>query len=156
LENVEQNVIPVGISTPKGGDVTFSATVVPLKGFKFMLEDRELGIFTDLSTDTYTVTIPAGTYGTGRFFITTEKEDDPIEYEELNVRIWSNRHKVFIQGRVSNQAIATVLNLSSQKVLEVNLNNKRLNKFNVPRSLRGIHLVTVIDGNKMKTQKVMF
>ena len=69
LAESEKNIIPVGIDTEKGGEVTFSAYTVPIEDKKFWLEDRVTGIFTNLNTNTYTVTLPAKTYGTGRFFI---------------------------------------------------------------------------------------
>ena len=59
----------MGIDSEKGGEVTFSAFTVPLENYKFWLEDRTAGTFTNLNTNTYTVTLPANTYGTGRFFI---------------------------------------------------------------------------------------
>ena len=69
MTDCDKNIVPVGIDSEKGGEVTFSAYTVPLDNYNFWLEDRNTGIFTDLTGDTYTVTLPANTYGTGRFFI---------------------------------------------------------------------------------------
>ena len=65
----DKNIVAVGIDSEKGGEVTFSAYTVPLANYNFWLEDRKTGIFTDLNSYTYTATLPANTYGTGRFFI---------------------------------------------------------------------------------------
>lgn len=158
MADYEDNVIPVGLWLANGGEVTFSAFIVPLEGYKFMLEDRDTDTFTDLSSDSYTVTLPSETYGTGRFYIHAQKTTgtDPDEYEELDVRIWSFRKRVYILGDVSDQAVASVWNLSGQKIKEVNLRNRTFNKFSVPGITRGLHLIRVIDGNKMKTHKVWF
>ncbi len=71
VSGADKLVVPVGIDSEKGGEVTFSAVTVPLGTYKFWLEDRLTGIFTDLSRSTYKVTLPAKTYGTGRFFLKT-------------------------------------------------------------------------------------
>jgi hypothetical protein len=48
----------VGIDFEKGGEVTFSADVEPLRNFKFILEDRETNTFTELNSAGYTVNLP--------------------------------------------------------------------------------------------------
>lgn len=60
------NIIPVGIDFTSGGELTLGVDV-PFRNYKFWLEDRVTGIFTDLSSDSYRITLPAETYGTGRF-----------------------------------------------------------------------------------------
>ena len=64
-----KNIVPVGVDYYNGGKITFSADIEQLRNYKFWLEDRETGIFTDLGANSYTVTLPSETYGTGRFFV---------------------------------------------------------------------------------------
>ena len=48
LADYDKNIVPVGLDFEKGGEVTFSATIVPIKPFKFYLEDRITGIVTNI------------------------------------------------------------------------------------------------------------
>ena len=115
-------IVPVGIDTEQGGEVTFSAYTVPLGHNKFWLEDRTMGIFTDLNTNTYTVTIPANTYGTGRFFIiasiNTPTSIEKPQADDTDIRVWTSNEKVIIKGEVSDRAICTVYDMRGQKILE--------------------------------------
>jgi len=71
VDDCDKNAVPVGIDSENGGYVTFSAETVPLGSYRYYLEDRLTGAFTELGKDTYSVTLPSKTYGTGRFFVYT-------------------------------------------------------------------------------------
>ena len=83
--------------------MVFSASTVPVGGRRFWLEDRTAGIFTDLSLKSYTVTLPAATYGTGRFFLHASANmptgnDELIPEDDSGLRIWAYDRKVIING----------------------------------------------------------
>jgi hypothetical protein len=161
LTNCEKNIIPVGIDTEKGGEVTFSAYTVPIEDKKFWLEDRTKGIFTDLCTSTYTVNLPAKTYGTGRFFIIASTNaptgiNDLKEEAGLELRIWTAGDKVIIKGIVSDKANCEVYEMSGKKVLEIRLNDGELNSVTMPSNSHGAYLIRVMDGVKVYTRKVVF
>jgi hypothetical protein len=151
-------IIPIGIDSEKGGEVTFSAFTVPLEDNKFWLEDRVTGIFTNLNTDTYTVTVPAKTYGTGRFFIiasanTPTGMEKPQE-EGQGVRIWTSNDQVIIKGEVSDRAICEIYNVNGKKILDKRLSGGELNTIAIPSGLNGVFIVRVTDGVKVATKKV--
>jgi hypothetical protein len=154
-------VVPLGIDSEKGGEVTFSAFTIPLNSGTFFLEDRTLGTFTDLSKDTYTVNLPAKTAGTGRFFIQSSPST-LVYYAPLRggqggaFRIWNVNNRVNIEGAVSNKATGAIYDLLGRKIYEARLNDSNLNTFTVPTAVRGIYLVKVSDGMKTFTQKVVF
>jgi len=153
-------IVPVGIDSEKGGEVTFSAITVPLGNMKFWLEDRLTGTFTDLCASSYTVTLPAKTYGTGRFFlksagsitgIDTPDEDPNQQF----IRIWTSQDKVIIKGVVSESARAEVYDLKGNKILETLLTDEALNSVTLPSGSHGVYLIMVADGVKVYTQKVV-
>ena len=148
----------MGIDSEKGGEVTFSAYTVPIGTYKFWLEDRLTGTFTNLNTNTYTVTLPANTYGTGRFFIiastNTPTGIQQPQAEDTGVRVWMSNDKVIIKGEVSDRAICEVYNLRGQKILETRLADGELNTVSLPTGLKGVYLVRVVDGMKVTTRKV--
>ena len=157
LADYDKNIIPVGIDSEKGGEVTFSAYTVPLGDNKFWLEDRTAGTFTNLNTNTYTVTLPAKTYGTGRFFIiastNTPTGIKPLA-EDTGVRVWTSNDKVIIKGEVSDRAICTIYDMHGEKIVETQLVDGELNTVKLPSVLSGVYLVRVVDGVKVTTRKV--
>jgi hypothetical protein len=158
LTDSEKNIIPVGIDTEKGGEVTFSAYTVPIEDKKFWLEDRVTGTYTNLNTNTYTVTLPAKTYGTGRFFIiastNTPTGIEKPQAEETGVRVWTSNEKLIIQGEVSDRAICEIYDLRGLKILETKLADGELNTVTLPSGLHGVYLVRVVDGVQVTTRKV--
>jgi len=157
VTDCDKNVVPVGIDSEMGGEVTFSAYSVPLANYNFWLEDRKTGIFTDLNSDTYTVTLPANIYGTGRFFIyastniPTAGQKPP---EGTQVRVWAYNDKIIIKGMVSEMAICEVYDLQGQKVLISRLTDGELNIVDLFSISRGLFLVRVVDGMKVYTNKI--
>jgi hypothetical protein len=149
-------VVAVGIDSEEGGEVTFLATTVPLGNNKFWLEDRKTGTFTDLSTRSYTVTLPAKTYGTGRFYLksgTTITDVKPPK-EESGLRIWTSAGKVIIKGDVSEKARCEIYNVNGRKIVDARLTGGELNTIDMPSGSNGVYIVRVTDGMKVTTRKV--
>lgn len=158
VTGAEKLSVPVGIDTEYGGTVTFSAYTVPLGSNKFWLEDRATGVFTDLTTNSYTVTLPAQTYGTGRFFIIASANTPTGVVNppsgDTGVRIWASNGRVIIKGEVSAKARCEVYNVSGSKIIDVQLNGGELNTVDLPSGPRGVYLVRVVDGAKVSRGKV--
>lgn len=152
-------IIDVGIDSENGGEVTFSATTVVPEGYSFILEDYTAGVFTDMTTDTYTVTLPANTYGTGRFFLHTKYDPqtgiDPVDPDQTDVRIWASQRKVIIKGALSQKAIAEVYDLQGHKVCNIRLTGATINTIDLSSSPDGVYIVVVVDGDRIYRQKVI-
>ena len=159
-EVTDKLIVPVGIDTEKGGEVTFSAMTVPLGDKKFWLEDRTTGIYTDLTLKSYTVTLPPATYGTGRFFIIASVNTptgiySPGTEDNSGLRIWSYDGKVIIKGEVGDKAFCEIYDLPGHKILETRLTDRELNTVNMPAGTKGIFIVRVIDGSAVTVRKVV-
>jgi len=78
--NFNELIIPLGCVYKSGGNITFSASYLNLPSYlKPLLEDKELGITTDLSTLNYSVNIPLHADSIGRFFL--HIQDSRILYD---------------------------------------------------------------------------
>ncbi|RPJ55695.1 MAG: T9SS C-terminal target domain-containing protein, partial [Dehalococcoidia bacterium] len=158
LPDGEDDIIAVGVDTKAGGEVTFSADFLNDESYNIILEDRTTGTFTDLSTDTYRITLAAGTYGTGRFFIhtkagtTTGTDPDP---EMLDVRIWSYAKSINIQGVFNSKAKASVFSSQGSMIYDNFLTDNAFNTIDLPTASRGLYIVIVVDGDDVYKQKVM-
>ena len=159
LSNYEENIVPVGIISEKGGHITFSADVIPIDNHKFYLEDRETGIFTDLNKDNYTALLSPKTNGTGRFFIQTSSRrmmrSATGDENVLLLRIWASKKEIHIEGEVSENAVCTVFDIQGRKCKEIKLTDAANNIITLPLSIKGVYVVKVTDGVRVSTQRVM-
>ena len=158
ISRADTIIVPVGIDSEKGGEITFSAFTVLVGSNKFWLEDRTSATFTDLTTKSYRTIIPANTYGTGRFFIhssTNSPTGIQPQSEESWIRIWTYDDKVIIKGNVGERAICEIYNYRGQQVLKTNLTDGELNTVDLYSKLKGVYMVRILDGVKVYTQKVV-
>jgi hypothetical protein len=158
VSGADTTVVPIGIDSEKGGEITFSAVTEQLGSYRFWLEDRAKGIFTNLNANTYTVTLPENTYGTGRFFIIASTNTptglQPPQAEDMGVRIWVSNDKVIIKGEVSEKAICEIYNVNGKKILDTRLTGGELNTISIPSTTKGVYIVRMTDGVKVTTKKV--
>jgi hypothetical protein len=154
---IGETVIPVGVDAGSGGEVTFSAFTVPSGSNRYWLHDKLTGSYTDLTLNSYTVTLPAQTYGTGRFFIiasaSTPTNIKP-EAETEGLRIWNSAGKVVIRGSVSEMAVCEVIDLQGKTVLKTRLADGDLNTVSVPSGMHGVYIVRITDRLKITIRKV--
>jgi hypothetical protein len=157
--DADKIIVPVGIDCEKGGEVTFSAFTILIGTKRFWLEDRITGIFTDLTANSYTVTLPAETYGTGRFYIVASTSTPTAirqpEAEDTGIRIWTSNGKVIIRGQVSDRAVCEIYDLQGRKVTERCLTDSNLNTVDIPSDLHGVCMVKVTDGLEITSGKVV-
>ena len=74
-----EQVIPLGVDLPAGGEITLSLGTNTLPAnVPIMLEDTELETLTDLSEQGYTVTIAPESSPTGRFFLRIATETTSV------------------------------------------------------------------------------
>jgi autotransporter-associated beta strand protein len=157
----DKYIVPVGINTENGGEVTLSADIIPLDGYTFYLEDRLAGTFTDLSEASYSVIVKPATYGTGQFYIhasssiltgiNPEKQiPDPD-----NMKIWVSDETLIIKGNVGSRAFCEVYDLNGRKILTKTLAEGEMNSIAMPSGSKGFFIVRVIDGLNVKTLKAV-
>lgn len=158
LSGMDKTAIPVGIDFEAGGELTFSAVTIPIGSNRYWLEDRQTGTFTDLTTKSYTVTLPAKTYGTGRFYIissaNTPTAIDRSHAADSSLRIWSSGNKLIISGETGIRAVCEIFDINGTLRLKRLLHDNSLNTVDLPQNLSGILLVRVTDGGKVTIRKV--
>ena len=150
--------MPVGVDFAGGGEVTFSAFTIPLEGKKFWLEDRTAKTYTELGTNSYTVTLPSNTYGTGRFFIiastNTPTGIGQPEADDGGLRIWHSGGRVIIQGDVSEGSLCEIYKMNGAKVLAGKLTGGEMNTVDLAPGTNGVIIVRITDGIKVTTRKL--
>jgi len=160
LTDIDSVIVPIGVDTRTGGEITFSAEAITFKSYRYLLEDRQKGIFVDISKRDYKTTLAPETYGTGRFYLHTAYADrrntQPGFTNDASseVRIWAYGNDVIIKGPLSAGARCEIFSLQGQKVLSVILNEEELNTISTTTHMKGTYLVRVTDGIKVHTAKV--
>ncbi|MCF8381528.1 MAG: T9SS type A sorting domain-containing protein [Bacteroidales bacterium] len=151
--------VPIGLDYVDGGYVTFSveSVTVPAEGLA-ILEDRELGVFTDLKASGahYSVVLPANTTGTGRFFLHTfNPQTVDTDMDDLqNITIFAFDKEIIIQGEFSESTNVKVYDLSGRMVLDALLNDNYRNSIDAKGLIEGVYIVHLQVGNQVKTSKL--
>jgi hypothetical protein len=141
-------VIPIGLVSNDAGVVTFTAEIVPLPdGYSAILEDRQLGIFTDLTrlNAKYEVSLPANTSGIGRFYLHTSYSGTGVLEENIhNIITYSVGKEIFIRGRIDESTTAVLHDLYGRNLKNVILDpSDDLNSFRVDGLTPGIYILRV-------------
>ena len=159
VAGAEKLIVPVGVDSEKGGEITFSAYFVPLGDNRFWLEDRLIGIFTDLSVKSYTVPLSAATYGTGRFFLHASANmptgnEELTANDEAGLRIWGYDRKAIIRGEVAEGTVCEIFDTGGRKLLIKRLSGGELNTVDLPEGIHGVIVIRVSDGMKVTTRRL--
>lgn len=160
LSGIDSVIVPIGIDTRTGGEITFSAEALTFKSYRYLLEDRQKGVFIDISRRDYKTTVAPETFGTGRFYLHTAYADrrniqpGSADNESSEVRIWAYGNYVIIKGPLSAGARCEIFTLHGQIVLSAILREEELNTISTTTHLKGTYLVRVTDGIKVYTAKV--
>lgn len=158
LSGADTIMIPLGVDTEKGGEVTFSASAVPAGSRRYWLYDSLSGISTDLTKESYTVPLPGKTYGPGRFWLKSAESVTAINTpgdDGSVVRIWASDDRVIIKGNVGAKANCEVFDLHGLKVADSVLQDGELNFVVMPVGSKGVFVVRLTDGERIYIRKIV-
>ena len=105
-----------------------------------------------------TVTLPAKSYGTGRFYIVASANTPTgveLPEQEAGLRIWSSFGKIIIKGPVTEGSVCELFDMQGNRILETHLTDGDLNTVSLPAGTGGVCLVRVADGVKVTSKKVV-
>jgi len=150
--DLDNLVIPIGLDFANGGIVNFTATDINLPdGAKALLEDRETGRYTDITTGiTYTADIPANYHGEERFFIHMKAGSTGIDEEHIfSLKAFYNgNQEIQIEGSPGTKAIASILNINGKLLGNYQLNGENLNIIPVNNLDKGIYILKIENRKK--------
>jgi hypothetical protein len=150
-------VIPVGVDSKTGGDVVFSVQSLNLPTeCKVILEDKVSKTFTDLSKNTYTVSLQANSSVADRFQIHTSSLTTGINpISGGNLSAFANRNtEIRVNGEVSKNAVATLYDIQGRVVLVKTMEEGISNVIQTPNLKAGIYLLFVKDNQKVQRFKL--
>ena len=152
--------VPVGLNLPQGGNVSFKADGILLpEGIYPILEDRQLKVKTMLKTvaDSYTVSLPGPTYGTGRFFLSFGNLTPAAEVEQPEPRYsaWFANQKIVIYGTVPRKATAILYDLNGRILGQYPLQKENRNEIAAQHLVNGMYILHIQGETGTQVMKVV-
>lgn len=154
--------IPVGMDLEAGGEVTFFTEGVILpEQHQIFLEDRMLGVMTDISSreSSYEILVQEGAVGTERFFLhlrnTTSSRSDNEQFQDPGYYAYYHQQFFTIMGMVEEGALALLYDMGGRNVGTYKLQKGDRHQLPVSMLRNGLYLITVIDGAKRYTLKIV-
>lgn len=152
--------VPVGLNLPQGGNLSFKADGILLpEGIYPILEDRQLKVKTMLKTvaDSYTVSLPGPTYGTGRFFLSFGNLTPAAEVEQPEPRYsaWFANQKIVIYGTVPRKATAILYDLNGRILGQYPLQKENRNEIAAQHLANGMYILHIQGETGTQVMKVV-
>jgi len=160
-ESYNNLIIPVGVDSKDGGEITFSTETANLPAdCKVILEDKTTNTFTSLTDGaTYKTTVAAGSTAVGRFYIRTSGNTTTgtsgVTAQTSSLKAYIANEAIIIEGEVGDQAIATLYNLQGLKVRVNPLQKGSLNTLPCSDLMKGIYLLTIQQNGETATRKLI-
>ena len=145
-------IIPLGLKTEQGKQVTFSIESSTLPDeVQVYLEDRVTNIFTLLNTNDYTFTATTAISGIGRFYLRIGNATlSTPEQESNNLKLFASENTIYINGQLLAETKVSIYDIQGRNVLTSNLNEgTATNKIETINLSSGIYIVKL--DNKMQT-----
>jgi hypothetical protein len=160
-ESDKSLVIPVGLDSQTGGEISFSAEATGLPAnYNLIIEDKLTGSFTPLESGrTYKAAVVAGAKGIGRFYlhagIGAALAPRLLPDGQLNLKAYPANGEIVIEGEVSNQAQAILFDAGGRKLGQFLLQKGNRNTLPAAGLTRGIYMLKVTDGSDRFSAKIV-
>lgn len=146
--NYENMVVPIGINTASGREITFTTVVLNLPAdIKVFLEDRLTNTFTrmDEAKSDYTVTLNETLNGIGRFYLHTTKSALSLEDLILNsVRIYKiDLSTLKITGLPQGKTSFYLYNILGKKMMTTIFTSNGNKEISLSKLASGIYLIKI-------------
>lgn len=151
-------IIPLGLKTAQGSQVTFSIENSTLpEETKVYLEDNLTNTFTLLNTGNYTFTANTSIYGTGRFFLRIGNSTlSNTERESITLKLYASEKTIYINGLLLADAEVSIFDVQGRLVLTSYLEEgTETNRIEATNLDSGIYVVKVNNENQLKIKKVI-
>jgi hypothetical protein len=150
-------ILPLGIETSAGGEVTFSLEKVLFSPFnKVALEDRMMGTTTvfENTSDTYTALVEKGSASYGRFFLVFGETTGTVTLNKAAINAWFSNGKIIINGELSGNAKLALYDIRGRKIRDINSQEMNGNTIQATNLVTGVYLLNIVDGGRHSSIKL--
>lgn len=154
VSNMEHFIVPVGIDISEPGTFTFTAVTDQMDEVPVILEDRLLGQFTNLKTDSYTVGITE--IGTGRFFLRFKNTiSTGEEISAAPLQAYCARKNLYVCNPEALGGIVLVTDLAGRQVDRFSLNGDGVQQQSLNANA-GIYIVHITTEQGVYRNRVLY
>lgn len=158
FSNLNDVIIPLGLKTAQGRQVTFSIenSTLPLET-QVYLEDNVTNTFTLLNSNNYTFTANTAISGTGRFFLRIGAGTlSTIEQNSNNLKLYASEHTIFINGQLLADTTVSIYDIQGRLVMTSQLEEgSSINRIEASSLNSGIYVVKLTNEMQAQTKKVI-
>lgn len=146
-DNYENMIIPIGINTNAGKEITFSTETLNLPtGLKVYLEDREKNTFTRLDevNNKYTIILNETSNGIGRFYLHTTESTLNSNTNSVfkNIRVYKTDHtNLRIIGLSQGKTTVKLFNMHGKQLLNSSFTTNDVQDISLPQLSTGTYLI---------------
>lgn len=158
LSSLNDIIIPLGLKTAQGQQVTFSIEITTLPAdVEVYLEDNETQTFTLLNVDNYSFTANTAISGTGRFFLRFGNSSlSTIKEASSKLNLYANERTIYLNGLLLADSKVSIYDVQGRLVLSSYLNEGTDQNTIEASNLRsGIYIVNISNNKQVQTKKVI-
>lgn len=158
-ENFGNLIIPLGVDSKNGGEITFSAETMELPAaWSVTLEDKTTGTLTSLKDNVvYKAIVAAGSSGMRRFYLHVHgiESSVPQTTGTSGIKAYLENGLIVVVGEVSSTAKGNLFDMSGRKLATFSFKEGSCNVISAGEVATGVYLLTVVDGTNSYTTKVV-
>jgi hypothetical protein len=158
LDVADTLILPVGVDFPAGGEITFTAKAERIPyGSKIILEDRQLGTFTNLVENPlgYRLSLPSSSFGTGRFFLHTgTAQSTAITNISEKLQVYASGKTIYINGEVFPMTSISLYSLQGVLVRRYSPESSVNIRLDAEGIKDGIYLLSIVNSQNKRTYKL--
>lgn len=159
--NHESLIVPIGVNASSGTEISFTATTLNIpNGLHVFLEDRELGVYTqlDVANAEYSVTIPNDINGIGRFYLHTNTQSalssDSFDLDAVSIYSTSATN-LRVAGLQHGNASLSIFDILGKQILQTSFEANSVNDIALPNVKTGVYIIRLSTENGTLNKKIV-
>ncbi|MDT7833486.1 T9SS type A sorting domain-containing protein [Flavobacteriaceae bacterium S356] len=159
--NHENLIVPIGVNADNGTEITFTANALNIpNGLNVFIEDRDLGIYTqlDVANAAYTVTLGSDLNGIGRFYLHTNTQSalSTTSFDLSTVSIYKTSNtNLRIVGLQNGNASLSIFDILGKQVLQSSFEASSLHDITLPNVKTGVYIIRLSTDNGTLNKKII-
>ncbi|QOD61386.1 T9SS type A sorting domain-containing protein [Polaribacter haliotis] len=160
-KNYESNIIPLSVYAETGKELTFNATIENLPpDINVFIEDKELAIIKNITTNSYQIKVDKNLKGNGRFYLHTSTKSvlSLEDFITTNISIYANQQReLVINGLILGSKVQSKLySLLGKKVHNSYFTANGVQYIKLPKKIaKGVYIAKILVDGKTVSKKIL-
>ncbi|CAL2084249.1 T9SS type A sorting domain-containing protein [Tenacibaculum sp. 190524A02b] len=160
LSNMETTIVPVGLIAQANETIEFSIQTSNLpNAIEVYIEDKKTNTITNITNDSYSVTLNEDLNNIGRFYLHTTSQklsSDDINNSLSNISIYkSSNNELTITGLQSKKSTLNVYTVLGKQVTKREFTSNGISRVSLPEITTGLYIVEIASELGKTTKKIV-